>query len=39
MRPSCRVIKSIGEAGNLDAESLRILKSFDVLTDEYESEG
>lgn len=26
MRPLCKMISSIGEAGNLDAESLRILK-------------
>jgi hypothetical protein len=39
MRPSCKIVKSIGEAGNLDAESLRILKSFDIYSDEYEAEG
>jgi hypothetical protein len=34
-----KVTSSIGEAGNLDAESLRILKTYDVWTDEYEAEG
>lgn len=35
----CNVIRQIGEAGNLDTECLRILKTFDVHTDEYEVEG
>lgn len=39
IRPACNVISSIGEAGNLDAESLRILKSHDIWSDEYETEG
>lgn len=39
MRPICRIISSIGEAGNLDAESLRILKQHDIWSDEYETEG
>lgn len=39
MKPACNVISSIGEAGNLDAESLRILKSHDIWSDEYETEG
>jgi hypothetical protein len=39
MRPTCTIIESIGEAGNLDAESLRILKSLDIWSDEYEVEG
>jgi hypothetical protein len=38
-RPLFKVTSSIGEAGNLDAESLRILKTYDVWTDEYEAEG
>lgn len=39
IRPNCNVLKSIGEAGNLDAESLRILKMHDIWSDEYETEG
>lgn len=35
----CDVVRSIGEAGNLDVESLRILKTFDVNTEDYEVEG
>lgn len=38
-RPLFRIESSIGEAGNLEAESLRILKTFDICTDEYETEG
>ena len=38
-RPLFRIESSIGEAGNLDAESLRILKTYDICTDEYETEG
>jgi exoribonuclease R len=39
IRPACNVLSSIGEAGNLDAESLRLLKSHDIWSDEYETEG
>lgn len=39
MRPTCKILQSIGEAGNLDAESLRILKTLDIWSDEYEAEG
>lgn len=39
MRPTCRIESSIGEAGNLEAESLRILKSHDIWSDDYENEG
>ena len=39
MRPLCTITQSIGEAGNLEAESLRILKTFDIWSDEYEAEG
>lgn len=39
LRPACNVISSIGEAGNLDAESLRLLKMHDIWSDEYETEG
>ena len=38
-RPLFRIDQSIGEAGNLGAESLRILKTYDICTDEYEAEG
>ena len=38
-RPLFKIESSIGEAGNLDAESLRILKTYDICTDEYEAEG
>mmetsp|Transcript_5408 Transcript_5408/g.4080 ORF Transcript_5408/g.4080 Transcript_5408/m.4080 type:complete len:255 (-) Transcript_5408:114-878(-) len=37
-RPRCEVVRSIGEAGNLEAESLRILKSLDIHSEEYEDE-
>jgi len=30
-------VRCIGEAGNLDAECLRILKTFDVYSEEYDS--
>jgi hypothetical protein len=39
IRPMCRITDHIGEAGDLRAESLRILKMNDVWTDEYEAEG
>lgn len=35
----CKITGHIGEAGNLDAESLRILKMHDIWSDEYEAEG
>jgi exoribonuclease R len=38
MRPLCKIVSQIGEAGNLKAESLRILKMHDVWCDEYETE-
>lgn len=38
-RPACEIIRSIGEAGNLDAESLRILKSHDIWSEDYDAEG
>jgi len=37
-RPVCKVIECIGEAGNLAAESLRLLKMHDVCTESYEVE-
>jgi len=39
MRPDCKILKSIGEAGNLEVESLRLLKSSDIYSEEYEAEG
>lgn len=36
MRPACKIMSCIGEAGNLDAESLRILKTLDIYSEEYE---
>ena len=39
IRPLCKIVEHIGEAGNLEAESLRILKSNDVWSDSYEMEG
>jgi len=39
IRPVCRIISNVGEAGNLEAESLRILKTHDVWCDEYEADG
>ena len=39
IRPICQIIHHIGEAGNLQAESLRILKMHDIWSDEYEAEG
>ena len=38
-RPTCKIIDSIGEAGNLEAESLRILHMNDICTDSYEVNG
>jgi exoribonuclease R len=36
-KPECEVVESIGEAGNLEAESTRLLKTFDICTESYES--
>jgi len=38
-RAYCKVTESIGEAGNLQAESLRILKANDICTESYDVEG
>ena len=38
-RPQGTILRQIGEAGNLDAESLRILKMHDICSEEYEPEG
>jgi hypothetical protein len=37
-RPICEVIKCLGEAGNLEAESLRLLLTYDICPDSYEQE-
>jgi exoribonuclease R len=39
LRPVCKITQSIGEAGNLEAESLRLLKTFDICTEQYETDG
>jgi len=39
IRPVCKITGYVGEAGDLNAESLRILKLHDVWCDEYETEG
>lgn len=39
IRPMCKITDNIGEAGDLKAESLRILKMHDIWSDEYEAEG
>lgn len=35
----CQIVESIGEAGNLQAESIRILKMNSICTEEYEDQG
>ena len=37
-RPKCIIQKSIGETGNLEIESLRLLKMYDICTENYEKE-
>ena len=37
-RPVCEITESIGEAGNLDAESMRLLRMHDICTEAYENE-
>jgi len=37
-RPHCNIVESIGEAGNLKAESMRILKMHSICTENYENE-
>ena len=37
-QPDCEIIESIGEAGNLNAESMRILITYDICTESYENE-
>ena len=34
----CQITESIGEAGNLDAESMRLLRMYDICTEAYENE-
>ena len=36
--PKCLIQKSIGEAGNLEIESLRLLKTHDICSENYEKE-
>ena len=36
LRPTCQILSSIGEAGDLEAESMRLLRTFDIYTDPYE---
>jgi exoribonuclease R len=38
-RPSAVITECIGEAGNLAAETLRILKANDICTEQYEEKG
>jgi hypothetical protein len=35
--PLCSIVESIGEAGNLEAESMRLLRTFDICTESYEN--
>ena len=38
-KPTCKIFESIGEAGNLDAESMRLLRTYDICTEAYEDEN
>lgn len=38
-KPTCKISESIGEAGNLDAESMRLLRTYDICTEAYEDEN
>jgi DIS3-like exonuclease 2 len=38
-KPECKIVKCLGEAGNIDAESARILKEFEVTVDDYSSQS
>jgi exoribonuclease R len=38
LKPNCEIIESIGEAGNLDAESMRLLRTYDICTESYEND-
>ena len=38
-KPTCKITESIGEAGNLDAESMRLLRTYDICTEAYEDEN
>ena len=38
-RPLCEIIECIGEGGNLQAETLRLLRYHDICADDYEAEG
>ena len=37
-KPVCEVLESIGEAGNLEAESMRLLRMYDICDESYETE-
>ena len=37
-RPICEILSCLGEAGNLEAESLRLLHTYDICPDSYEQE-
>lgn len=37
-RPVCKITECIGEAGNLEAESMRLLRTHDICTEAYENE-
>lgn len=37
-KPSCKIVECIGEAGNLEAESMRLLRTHDICTEAYENE-
>jgi exoribonuclease R len=38
-KPLCVITESIGEAGNLEAESMRLLRMHDICTEAYENEN
>lgn len=38
-KPLCEITESIGEAGNLEAESMRLLRMHDICTEAYENEN
>lgn len=38
-KPLCKITESIGEAGNLEAESMRLLRMHDICTEAYEDEN
>jgi exoribonuclease R len=38
-KPLCEITESIGEAGNLEAESMRLLRMHDICTEAFEDEN